>query len=75
MEYQQGNVERCMSGKSVLSRKVGPRRGVLPEYSITCKDELELNNFIHQDVVYASTRGLLKAGCKREGHMLIMANH
>jgi hypothetical protein len=23
-----------MSGKSVLSRKVGPRRGVLPEYSI-----------------------------------------
>lgn len=34
IEYQQGNVERCQSGKSVLSKRVAPRKGILPEYSI-----------------------------------------
>ncbi|CAC5409820.1 unnamed protein product [Mytilus coruscus] len=33
MEYRQGNVERCMSGKSVISKRVAPRRTMLPEYS------------------------------------------
>ncbi|XP_076080166.1 uncharacterized protein LOC143050957 [Mytilus galloprovincialis] len=33
MEYQQGNVERCMSGKSVISKRVAPRKAMLPEYS------------------------------------------